>query len=438
MVLPSSVRVLPLRNFPRCLCQCRVFSTARPTASTVKQNPLRASTRSDHLTQQQQQRARHRRSMYISTAGLVGSSVGLCILIQSDPFNISKLDEDDKPAAINRKHNSKLQLDASPGAPVFPNTGGPPVLRVPGQDDSLQQVPTGNSSVPYFPTTIRLPSQLDARGVKELKQGDELPMSPSPSVPGSKDTTGEEYQLLGLGIRSVSFLRIQVYVVGLYVAKSDIGELQRLLVRTAIRPPGEEEGSSYVADAATSLVPKERERLKELLLDPERSTVVWNEIVKQSQTERRHEGQGHQADNGVRTALRIVPTRNTDFIHLRDGFVRGITARATQNKTGEFQDESFGDSVNDFKSVFGGGFRKSAPKGQALLLHRNARGVFDALYQADPGQPMRWMGRVDDERISRLVWLHYLGGKTVASEPARQNIVEGVMGVVERPIGTHV
>ena len=393
--------------------------------------------------------------MYISAAGLLSTAVGLGVLLQKDPFGITDEDGKIKKGEDTSKDisgsSSKLQLETSSGAPAFPNTGGPPVLRVPGQDDSLQQVPTGNSSVPYFPITITLPAKVDASSSSSLglKQGDEVPVLPPPSTPGSATTTesteserGEEYQLLGLGIRAVSFLRIQVYVVGLYVAKSDIAELQKLLVRTAIRPPGgdEEAGtSSYVADAATSLVPKERQQLKELLLDPERSTVLWNDIVKKSQ-QKQGQGQGGQAEHGIRTVLRIVPTRNTDFIHLRDGFVRGITQRATtaaKEGNEEFHDESFGNSLNDFKAVFGGGgFRKSVPKGQTLLLHRNVHGVFDALYQSAPAEPMRWMGRVYDERISRLVWLHYLGGKTVASEPARQSIVEGVMGVVERPVGT--
>jgi hypothetical protein len=62
----------------------------------------------------------------------------------------------------------------------------------------------------------------------------------------------------------------------------------------------------------------------------------------------------------------------------------------------------------------------------------------DALFQPEPTKPMRWMGRVVDERVSRLVWLNYLAGKTVSSEGARQSIVDGLMAIVERPVGTVV
>ena len=128
-------------------------------------------------------------------------------------------------------------------------------------------------------------------------------------------------------------------------------------------------------------------------------------------------------------------------MHLRDGWVRGITARAQAKKAaglGEFQDESFGSSMNDFKAVFGSGKGKSVPKGQTLVLMRDAHGALDALFQPGANKPVKWMGRVADERISRLVWLNYLAGKTVSSEGARTSIVEGLMSIVERPLGTIV
>ncbi|KAF5008981.1 hypothetical protein F66182_15605, partial [Fusarium sp. NRRL 66182] len=102
----------------------------------------------------------------------------------------------------------------------------------------------------------------------------------------------------------------------------------------------------------------------------------------------------------------------------------------------EFDDETFGQSVSEFKTLLGGGSRKNIPKGQVLLLLRDQQGTLDALFQRDPQEPIQWLGRVADERVSRCVWLNYLAGKQVASEPARQSIVEGTMGIVERPVGT--
>lgn len=335
-------------------------------------------------------------------------------VIQLDPFGLDgarKTEEKEKP------NDGAMKLDGPSG---FIGSGHS-VIRVDGKDGA-DEIPTGTSTVPHFPSTIRLPKSLDT---SMMKPGDE---------PNSPDGD-EEYQLLGLGIRTVSFLRIQVYVVGMYVANRDISELQQRLVRTAVNPPGQQSVIMEVpgANNATSLVPAERQQLKELLLDPEHGDDAWNAILK---------------SDGIRTAFRIVPTRNTDFMHLRDGWVRGISGRAQHaiakaketgsTSAGEYQDETFGAAMNDLKAVFGGGQRRSVPKGQTLVLLRNAQGALDALYNPDASKPARWMGRVPDERISRLIWLNYLAGKNVSSESARNSIVDGVMGIVERPVGTVV
>jgi hypothetical protein len=361
-----------------------------------------------------------------SAAGMLACGIAMYGVIKLDLFGLdeieakkrdSKSDANQSPeheSAPTPSNNGAMRMDGPAG---FPN-GGPSVITIQGQD-GLEQVPTGTSTIPYFPSVIRLPSPTQLEG---KKSGDELPPA-----------SGDEYQLLGLGIRTVSFLSIQVYVVGLYVAKSDITELQQRLLRTAIHPPSDDDPvaiSGVGADAATSLVPLERQQLKELLLDADRGDAAWTAILK---------------ENGIRTAFRIVPTRSTDFMHLRDGWVRGITARAQSKKPapgsaqpGEFQDESFGTSMNDFKAVFSGGQQKNVPKGQTLVLMRNAQGGLDALFQADPAKPVRLMGRVPDERISRLVWLNYLAGKNVSSDGARKSIIDGTMALVERPLGTIV
>lgn len=361
--------------------------------------------------------------MTMSAAGIAACAVAMYGVIELDLFGLKQAERGGKE---EEPSNGAMRMDGPAGFPVDENAAaGHSVIRIQGQD-GVDQVETGTSTIPYFPSTIRLPKTVDPEA-----------LNPSDEVLPS-DLEDEEYQLLGLGIRTVSFLSIQVYVVGMYVATSDISELQQRLVRTALNPPpppsGDKNGSEGItngpgAGSATSLVPGERQQLKQLLLDPERGDAVWDAILKKE---------------GLRTAFRIVPTRNTDFLHLRDGWVRGITGRAQKaNATagdagGEYQDESFGTALNTFKGLFGGGQRKSVPKGQTLLLLRSARGELDALIQPESSKPARWMGRVSDERISRLVWLNYLAGKNVSSDAARRSVVDGVMGIVERPVGTVV
>lgn len=398
-------------------------SSSKPVGEV---NPLRSSARKSNQAQNEAAIAHYRRRMVLSAAGIVLCGATMYGMVKSNAFGLpedtSKQQEEGEPKN-NNLNNGNIKLD---GPSEFPSS--PSVIRIQGQDGA-EQVETGNSSVPLFPTTIKLPKSMSDT---PLTPGQVLPIAPE---------SEEEYQLLGFGIRSVSFLSIQVYVVGLYVAKSDIGTLQRRLVHTGVQAPAVgagQPGNVGAAAAATSLVSTERDALKKLLLDPEHGEAAWTSILK---------------EGNIRTAIRIVPTRNTDFMHLRDAWVRHMTNRAQKESArikelakssgdqtvplrSEFDDEAFGQSVSEFKTLLGGGSRKSIPKGQVLLLLRDQQGALDALFQRDPKEPIQWLGRVADERVSRCVWLNYLAGKQVASEPARQSIVEGTMGIVERPVGT--
>lgn len=285
--------------------------------------------------------------------------------------------------------------------------------RATGRD--AEQVPTGTSTVPFFPRKIWLPRT----GVVDDGKSSALPAGT-----GMPDQD-EEYQLLGLGIRTVSFLSIQVYVVGLYVSHSDLSKLQERIVH-AVAAPG-----------ASTLVQGEKADLKKILLEGQGSEAIWGSVLKEM---------------GLKSAIRIVPTRSTNFTHLRDGWVRMITARS---KGPEFTDAEFEPSVGKFKAIFGA---RSLKKGRALLLRRAADGGLGAWLEEDderidsgtssagtsqgaeekkkPPSRMVWLGGVSDERISRLVWMGYLAGANVASEGARKSVVDGVMELVERPIGT--
>ncbi|PVI01262.1 hypothetical protein DM02DRAFT_361442 [Periconia macrospinosa] len=322
----------------------------------------------------------------------------------------------DSPRAAAEEFQGKKVLIA-PGDKVI---AAPPSAEhpTPSDVDTIELVETGTSYVPYFPRTITLP---DAAGPENVE-------------------TEAEYTLLGLGIRKVSFLRVQVYVVGLYVKNSSLHTLQNHLINT-------------VNPTASALIPGEKEDLRKALLDPERSTQIWEAILN---------GKGIDA---VETAFRVVPVRGTDFKHLQDGWMRGIASRtdevrrkqaellrqqaAEQKKIalptpvdeGEFADESFGLAMKDFKGLFQG--RGKAPKGSVLILRRDADGALTVMYQpitqTNKGERMEdvvMLGSVKDERVSRLVWLLYLGGQNVSSEDARKNIVDGCIGIVERPVGT--
>lgn len=70
-----------------------------------------------------------------------------------------------------------------------------------------------------------------------------------------------------------------------------------------------------------------------------------------------------------------MPTRNTDFAHLRDGFTRAIQARqklARAAKTiTDADEERISQSTQALKALFPS---QSVPKGKALTLTRLAKG----------------------------------------------------------------
>ncbi|RMZ77351.1 hypothetical protein DV737_g4416, partial [Chaetothyriales sp. CBS 132003] len=379
----SGFRTATLANAPRLLSTSVPVRYARYNAPNPGFGSTEELTR--HLVEAEYARIKRRNRM--ATWGFVLCAVGLAGTVfyyqkQQEVENGKLILKDDAAAAEAKGRQVKFDAGNSTVAASVVNSGEAPVL---AKDSN--SVPTGTSSVPLFPRTVRL------------------------TPTGEDADKGDEYQLLGLGIRTVSIFSIQVYVVGLYVAVADIARLQERLIRT-------------IDDTATTLVSGEKDQLRQKLLDPVEGEDLWNAILK---------------DARLRTAWRIVPTRSTDVMHMRDGFVRGITARsnhfAADRADQSFQDEDFGKSVNDFKTVFGGGSRKKIPKQDVLYLVRDASGTLGAFLEDKKGERV-WMGSVGDERLSRLLWLNYLAGTTVSSEEARRNVVEGCVEITSRPVGT--
>ncbi|KAF4631895.1 hypothetical protein G7Y89_g6229 [Cudoniella acicularis] len=308
-----------------------------------------------------QRREYYKRRSYYAAAGVVFGMVAIWVTATSidlpPPNKPTKLDSDRRP-------DDPLVVLGRERKIVVQKLGEEP-------EEVVDKVETGTSTVPTFPRIL--------------------------------DFYDDEREEAGLGIRTVSFLAIQVYVVGMYVATDDIAALQEALIRK-------------IDPTASTLVAGEKDTLKKRLYDPEKGLEIWSDVLKKS---------------GARTLVRIVPTRNTDFHHLRDAWVRSLTARA-QTKKDEFGDDQFGRSMNEFKTLFN---RGSVPKGKELLMSRDRRGKLAVWYDDGKNGAQR-LGEVLDERISRGIWLNYLAGKSVASEGARKSIIEGIMEFVERPVGT--
>lgn len=341
------------------------------------------------------------------------AAVGLLMSVGGLTLTLYNLDLDELEKGANQK---KHQLDGPSGSQqdfqgrhVHVIGAGEDKKIVAEGEQELDLVQTGSGSVPYFPRNIFLPTPGSNSGKSETAQ-------PNTRVNPANVSNQEEYTLVGLGIRTVSFLSIEVYVMGLYVRTQDISALQSRLIHL-INP-----------DAST-LVPGEREGLKQRMLDPSTSVEIWEQLL---------------TEEGIRSAWRVVPSKNTDFAHLRDGWMNGMKRAITeinrvkqQNPaivTSDYESESFGLAMRDFKSMFSGG---RTPKGSVLLLLRDAPGSLEVLFENPAqGTGIERVGKVEDPRISRLIWMGYLAGKNVSSEPARKNVVDGFVGFAGRPVGS--
>lgn len=286
---------------------------------------------------------------------------------------------------------SGVQLDSAVPTGQFVTEGGAKRKVVIQDKDGKEVVPTGNKTVPEFPRVLELETS------SKPAQGDADPLAAS-----ILDASGVEYTLVGVGTRTVTIFGIHVYVVGYYIATQDVAKLQKHLVK-------------QVNPIATTLVPGERDDLRKALLDPNASEEAWTTLLR---------------DLRVRSAFRIIPVRNTDFHHLRDGFVRAITARSSLDKPA-YGDDAFGEAMVQFRAIFN---RGKVPAHKELVMSRDGAGALEVLYGEDGRR--KSLGRVEDERVSRLLWLNWLAGSNVASAEAQASIINGVMEFVERPVGT--
>lgn len=119
------------------------------------------------------------------------------------------------------------------------------------------------------------------------------------------NTDNEWKRLVGFGARFVSFLKINVYVLGLYMRSEDIGALQKLW-----------------KDFDKSKFLKDNELAEQFLSQP------------------------------YDISIRIVPARNTNTQHLRDGFLRLLMQRMKDQHLTEEEEKNVLSGIQEFKKNF--------------------------------------------------------------------------------------
>ncbi|AOA61718.1 uncharacterized protein PAS_FragB_0041 [Komagataella phaffii GS115] len=224
------------------------------------------------------------------------------------------------------------------------------------------------------------------------------------SVPAFPKNIGgkTDFTLLGYGTRSVTFLSFRVYALGIYIAKEDIPKVQTVLDSKFMSNfTNKTKGSSHF------------EHVSNALKDATLSSILVENLL----------------DADIRFKVRIVPVRNTDFNHLKDGLIKSILA---SSKTKEIQREQ-GDlatqldqGLDELRKPFT--TRGSFAKGNALLLERLPNSSLELSSETYDKQGLllkqTHLGEIESPIISKLLLLQYLSGDKPLSPNTKEKSCE--------------
>ncbi|KAG0205211.1 hypothetical protein BGX28_003148 [Mortierella sp. GBA30] len=191
---------------------------------------------------------------------------------------------------------------------------------------------------------------------------------------------GSPARLLGFGVRKITFLKVQVYVVGLYAKVSDLDD-HNSRFRALPEVQKFQRTDNISADTA----------FRAMVQTP------------------------------IELILRIVPVKNTNGPHLRDGFTRSLTQAAKDQKLNEPDNEEAMEGIMEFKNMFPKG---KINAGQALLFKKSPDGTMTVQLDGED------VGTVRNKWVIENFFLGYLNAEKPISEKARDSIAEGIQNLL--------
>lgn len=207
-----------------------------------------------------------------------------------------------------------------------------------------------------------------------------------------------EYKMLGYGFRYVTFISFRVYALGIYVADQDKHLIPDVL------------DSKFLASAFidTDGSKSHQENLKLALDDPEKSTVLIGNLL----------------DSGIRMMAKLTPTRNTDFNHLRDGFIR-TTLNHPEAKNHQ---ETLSKGLEELKQAFTEKGRVA--KDDDLIVELQANGGLQFFYYNRKKDHVLTMGHVDEPLVGKLLFSQYMSGPKPLSPSAKESVASHIAAMV--------
>ncbi|KAG0356382.1 hypothetical protein BG005_004673 [Podila minutissima] len=191
---------------------------------------------------------------------------------------------------------------------------------------------------------------------------------------------GTPARLLGLGVRKITFLKVQVYVIGLYAKASDL-------------------------DDHTSRFRALPEVQKFQRHDDVSCDTAFKAMV--------------QAP--IELILRIAPVKNTNGPHLRDGFTRNLTETVKKQKLSEPDLEEAMQGILDFKNLFPKG---KINVGQAMIFRKSPDGTMTIQLDDEV------LGTTSNQWLIENFFFGYLQSQNPISSQARDSIAKGIQDLL--------
>ncbi|KAI5476375.1 lactoylglutathione lyase Glo1 [Pseudohyphozyma bogoriensis] len=227
-------------------------------------------------------------------------------------------------------------------------------------------------------------------------------IDPTTSTPFPRHLTssgGQKLVLVGTGVRTVSFLSVRVYAVGLY-----IGEQAMEGVRSGTIKGFED----YRPTKMFPPFPK--------AVTGEPAPLVGEALVAQV------------LDTRTDAAVMIIPLRSTSLTHLRDAFGRALVARIklphVADKLSPDALESATAALTDLRNLFP---NKALPKGSpcTVLLNGSKGALTFTTTEAKDASKVEVLGTINDLTLSRQLFLSYFSDGGVISEELRASVAKG-------------
>lgn len=205
-----------------------------------------------------------------------------------------------------------------------------------------------------------------------------------------------DHQLIGFGTRTVTFLKVGVYGLGIYINKDDIAQLPKILDSKFL--------SSFYEKIGGDLELTHRQKLELALQDPEISSILIENLL----------------NSQIRFTAKIVPLRNTDFNHLRDGLIKSIMACPKSKQILAENDDLLPNGLDELRRAFGAR-RGSCPKGQSLYLEVLKDQSMVVRYRETKNNELKdfVLGEVKEPLVSKLLFMQYLSGAKPLSKETK-------------------